>query len=279
MGAIRAALLSASSRIRREMQYVSLIRRLRDRRIELNLIDSVVDRANGVFPRKCPGCGYTGFFRAFGNPPRWDAQCPFCGSLERHRHLALILKQTDLIRKGSDILHFAPEHCVIKLLRPLAGRHVTADLYEPGADLALDIESIDLADASFDIIVCSHILEHVDDKKALLELRRVLKHDGKLIALVPIVGGCDVTYEDPTIIEPKERDLHFRQHDHVRLYGADFRDRLAAAGFTFKELTAFGREAIEYGLLMGDKIFVCTKAGVADRAYRSKDSSPPNCPT
>lgn len=39
---------------------------------------------------------------------------------------------------------------------------------------------------SFDLIICSEVLEHLkDDKKALKELHRVLKPNGKLIITVP----------------------------------------------------------------------------------------------
>ena len=41
--------------------------------------------AKGVTPRTCPICGYHGLFQVFGTPPRYDARCGGCGSLERHR--------------------------------------------------------------------------------------------------------------------------------------------------------------------------------------------------
>src|SRR5262249_23154058 len=66
--------------------------------------------------------------------------------------------------------------------------------------------------------------------------------------------------EDHTITDARQRLLHFRQHDHVRLYGRDFRDRLCTAALDVHEYIAFGQEAIENGLVIGDKIFVCTKA-------------------
>lgn len=258
----RAAILfrSLRARIMREKRYFALIAKLRDPKADLRLMEETVERAGGVFERHCPACGYSGFFRAFGDPPRWDAQCPSCGSLERHRHLALLLRQHRLIEQGSEILHFAPERCIEALVKPFASRHVAADLKGPGVDLALDIERIDLPDESFDIILCSHVLEHVDDRKAISELTRVLRPLGKLIVLVPIIEGIEKTYEDDKIADARQRLLHFGQHDHVRLYGRDFRDRLGAAPLDVHEYTASGREAIENGLVIGDKIFVCTKS-------------------
>ena len=39
---------------------------------------------------------------------------------------------------------------------------------------------------SFDIILCNHVLEHVeDDKKAIKEINRVMKKDGFSILQVP----------------------------------------------------------------------------------------------
>ena len=109
--------------------------------------------------------------------------------------------------------------------------------------------------------VCSHVLEHVNDAKALPELHRILKPQGVLIAMVPIVEGCDQTYEDENINTGTLRELHFGQNDHLRIYGADFSQRLKDAGFQVSTRTAFGKQAVKYGLTMGDKVFICRKAG------------------
>ena len=58
--------------------------------------------------RFCPLCGWRGYrFEPFGNPRvhRQDAQCPVCGSLERHRAAHLLLK--DRIGAGQKVLHAA----------------------------------------------------------------------------------------------------------------------------------------------------------------------------
>ena len=78
--------------------------------------------------------------------------------------------------------------------------------------------------------------------------------------MVPIIEGCDVTYEDHTIKDGKDRLIHFGQHDHVRVYGADFIKRLTDAGFRVEVHTAFGKEAVKFGLVMGEKVALCTKA-------------------
>jgi hypothetical protein len=43
------------------------------------------------------------------------------------------------------------------------------------------------------------------------------------------------TYEDVTVTGASEREKHFRQRDHFRLYGRDYLKRLAEAGFIIKE--------------------------------------------
>lgn len=77
--------------------------------------------------------------------------------------------------------------------------------------------------------------------------------------MVPIIEGCENTYEDELITNDHDRWIHFGQGDHVRVYGRDFAQRLADAGFQFQIHTAFGREAVKYGLFMGEKIFLCRK--------------------
>jgi SAM-dependent methyltransferase len=157
------------------------------------------------------------------------------------------------------LLHFAPEDCAATLLKAQRIQYMSADLYATNVDLRLNIEKINLPDEQYDTIVCSHVLEHVNDRVALLELRRILKRDGVLIAMVPIVEGCPTTYEDETITSPEEREIYFGQYDHVRVYGADFIQRVRNAGFDIQVHVAFGKEAVRFGLLMGDKVFICRK--------------------
>lgn len=224
----------------------------------LRALPKMLKAARPRCARSCPICGYTGYFAPVGQPPRLEAKCPQCGSKERHRLFWLWFagRQDKL---AEPILHFAPERTLAERLRKIYPEYRTADLYRD-ADLELDIENIDLPDGSQNTVICNHVLEHVDDRKALGELARVLSPAGRLICSVPIIEGWEETYENDAVTAPQERALHFGQKGHVRYYGRDFRDRLREAGFTrLEEITAEGAAVVEFGLWRGEKIFVCSK--------------------
>ena len=116
-------------------------------------------------------------------------------------------------------------------------RYVTADLESPLADLHFDVQRIPLADASVDVVLCNHLLEHVaDDRQALRELHRILRPGGWGILLSPVDPGYVHTYEDDTITDPDERTRIFGQYDHRRIYGRDYADRLREAGFEAEDI-------------------------------------------
>ena len=211
---------------------------------------------------ECPCCGYKGNFNpAAGTPPRPNAICPQCRSFERHRLMALALQRGFVSFAGKDVLHFAPEPAVKAMTDTQSPKsRVTADL-EPGiADRVLNIEQLDLEDESLDIIICSHVLEHVDDRKALGEMKRVLRPGGQAVIMIPIVEGWDTSYENAEITSEEDRHIHFGQFDHVRYYGgADFRKRVKDAGFQLSEFTADGAECVRYGLVRGERVFLAGK--------------------
>jgi SAM-dependent methyltransferase len=207
----------------------------------------------------CPCCGYTGRFAP--EPHLLMAEsCPQCGALERQRLLALAVQRGFVSFAGADVLHFAPDPSVMRLVDGQgAASHVTAD-YAPGrAELVLNIESLDLPGASFDRVICSHVLEHVDDHRALREIHRVLRPGGQAVIMLPIVEGWSATYENPAVRTEDERTVHFGQYDHVRYFGADLRGRIADAGFALSEYTAEGADTAEYRLQRGEKVFLAAK--------------------
>ena len=189
-----------------------------------------------------------------------------CGSVERHRFVWLFFKEhTDLFDgRDKSMLHVAPERCFEGRLRRLLPKgYVTADLANPRAMVKMDVTDIPYPDASFDIIYCSHVLEHVvDDRRAMREFYRVLKPGGWAVILVPIT--MDTTFEDERIVSPVERLKAFGQEDHVRRYGPDFVDRLRDAGFVVTPFKASGLFEAEQRVKMGlgaaaGDIFYCTK--------------------
>ena len=223
-----------------------------------------------VFARVlCPLCEKTARrFRTFGGGTvkRPNAQCPHCGSLERHRLIWLYLRdETDLFGgERRRMLHIAPEPALHeRLAREPQIEYLSADL-DPGlADVQMDITAIDFPADSFDVILCSHVFEHVpDDAQAMRELCRVLRPTGWAILQVPILLAR--TEEDPTLTDPEERLRRFAQRDHVRAYGPDYADRLRAAGFDVhldRYAERLGPEAARrHGVLTEEIVHVCTKS-------------------
>jgi len=183
---------------------------------------------------ECPCCG--GRWRRF--MPSWNrpnAICPGCAAQERHRALWLFLeaRRPELFERPMSLLHFAPEPVFQQRFRAVPTLNYTsADLGSPEADEHFDITSIPHPDASFDSIICSHVLEHVDDdRRAMSELHRILRPGGWAIVIVPFDSSRNETYEDSAITSTEDRKREFWQEDHVRLYGTDFPDRLREAGF------------------------------------------------
>jgi SAM-dependent methyltransferase len=168
---------------------------------------------------------------------RPNARCPNCGARDRQRYLWLYLeRRTNLLVDRLRVLHFAPERIFEEWLssRPNLD-YVSTDLERERAMVKADITDLPFPDGSFDVILCSHVLEHVvDDRKAMRELHRVLRPGGWALVLVPIDFGRTETFEDPTILEPADRQRVFGQDDHVRVYGCDFSARLEEAGFTVR---------------------------------------------
>ena len=185
---------------------------------------------------ECPVCG--GRFRKFlpygYNQVRKNVLCPKCLSLERHRLLWLFLRnRTEFFTARLKVLHVAPEQCFFKTFRNMKNLvYLTADLESPLADIKMDIQDMPFPENEFDVIICNHVLEHVpDDRKAMHEIFRVLKKGGFAVLQVPTNYGAEHTYEDPSITDPAEREKHFRQKDHYRLYGKDYLQRLSECGF------------------------------------------------
>jgi len=209
--------------------------------------------------RQCPICGYQGPFAPWGKLARPDAMCPSCSSLERHRLFKRAFDQAKPLMPEATLLHFAPEAAVTRFVRPLCSNYVTTDFLRDDVDLKLNIEALDLPDDSFDAVICSHVLEHVDDRAALAELFRILKPGGIALLAVPMVEGWETSYEDPSITDQRDRLVHFGQEDHVRRYGRDFRNRVKQAGFLLTEFGRGGADSVRYSIIPGERVFIAAK--------------------
>jgi SAM-dependent methyltransferase len=167
--------------------------------------------------------------------------CPQCGSQIRHRLISAALQEHDTGRRvrvaGARVLHISPEYCLGLVLRPRAQKYVRADWGTLNCDVRQDLTRMPFRDGVFDTVVVCDTLEHiVDDRGALDECRRVLVPGGVAVITVPQSDHLHATREDP--LTPEEATAEYGQPDHVRNYGADFGDRLAAAGFAVTSLDA-----------------------------------------
>ena len=175
----------------------------------------------------------------YGENIRKNALCPGTLSLERHRLLWLFLERnTTFFNDKLRILHIAPEQPFYRKFKSIKNwDYITCDLNSPLADIKADICKLPFKKFEFDLIICNHVLEHInDDLKAIREIYRVLKKNGVAILQVPIDESLSKTFEDKTIFDPKKKSELFGQYDHVRKYGKDYYDRLKSVGFKVKKI-------------------------------------------
>jgi len=198
--------------------------------------------------------------------------CPHCGASDRDRLYACYMDKIfpQYHSRGQlHLLDIAPSPPLNKFINAFEKIvHHTADLLVDGVDLVVDITNMPEIDSdSFDILICSHVLEHVkDDRKALSELYRVLKPDGWGILMVPIILTIDQIDEDPEVMDIAERWRRFAQDDHVRLYSKfGFIERIEAAGFTLKQLGVdyFGESVFrQYGITNKSVLYIAQKTNL-----------------
>ena len=174
---------------------------------------------------------------------RKNVKCPKCRSLVRHRHLWLYLTKNYGIlekKKSVELLHFAPEKSLMNGLSKVQSiKYYTSEYsQQKNADFHFDIQKIDYENNQFDIIICSHVLEHVpDDYKAMQELYRILRVGGEALIQVPLwPSESHPTYENSQITDPRDRIIHYGQYDHLRIYGLDIVEKLTQVGFKVSKI-------------------------------------------
>ena len=241
----------------------------------LQLFSGIGLRVVGVFYAgdkvECPICqSHYKIFLPYGRiNPRPNALCPSCLSLERHRLIWLYLKnETNFFSQKLNVLHIAPEPCFLHRFEKLHGDgYVTADIESPLAKIKMDIHRIPFEENKFDVVLCNHVLEHVqDDILAMSEFNRVLKPGGWAILQVPFFAPVpETTQEDNTIINPRERERTFGQDDHVRKFGKDYSQRIEKSGLK-SEANEFSKtlsveECFKHGVSRNEIIYRGIKKG------------------
>ena len=182
---------------------------------------------------QCNLCGAE--LRAFIGP---DRVCPKCGSLARGRRLYTLI-EAELERRplaATRVLHLSPSGPVAaKIAATFPGLNYERSDYlgEFAAEASFDLRDTQLPSASYDLIVCYHILEHiVEDDLAMRELYRLLRPGGVCFVQTPFVRAEGDSVEDATRLSPEQRLEAFGQADHVRIYSVvDLRRRLERVGF------------------------------------------------
>lgn len=143
--------------------------------------------------------------------------CSHCGSLERHRLIRRVWDCFPLETLNyKQVLQFSSEPTVEE--KWFGGFEVS--VY--GHSNSLDLQEIERDNCSYDIVICNHVLEHVEkDCQAFCEILRILKPTGFLQFSVPNpkehIETKDWGYPRPEI------------HDHFRVYGRDLMLRFTGA--------------------------------------------------
>ena len=98
------------------------------------------------------------------------------------------------------------------MLRQMRGNplYESADLHQKGVTHRVDITQVPLPDASYDVVIAHHVLEHIpDDRQAMREMFRLLKPGGVAVLSVPLNATRQQTYENAAITAPEQRHAHF----------------------------------------------------------------------
>lgn len=216
------------------------------------------------FKYKCPLCESTlRSFKKYHN--QLNVHCPLCWSFARHRFAWLIITTKTNLFDGHKkrMLHFAPLKRFEKMFKNIPNLdYITTDLDRPDVMVKMDITDIQYPDNSFDIIICSHVLEHIpDDHKAMCELRRIVKRSGWVLISTTFKED-QKTIEAAIDMSPEDRERLLGNFDHVRLYGSDLKDRLVKAGFQIQHFCCSDIATIEEAdryRIKGQHLFICTK--------------------
>jgi SAM-dependent methyltransferase len=195
---------------------------------------------------RCPYCGPTLFVRL--NLHSGGLRCARCSAGVVQLSLGWALREEVGSVATLDVCELSARGALAAYLRRNARTAATSEYFPdivPGSvhDGARveDVQRLTYADASFDLVTHTEVLEHVpDDARALAELLRVLCPGAIMLFTVPLHSGTDTVerarVRDGAIEHLLEPAYHIDPLQPAgilafRDYGLDIVDRVRAAGF------------------------------------------------
>lgn len=228
-------------------------------------VESLLSELESSKKYYCPICEtYHDGFLPFGNPMRFDAKCPNCGSLERHRFIYLYLKnKTNIFNKNSKVFQFNPINSLYNLFKKNNRCYISGGTKVTGnIDKIIDLEKITFEDNYFDYVLNFHILDKVkDDIKVISELYRVVKpyEDGGLVLInVPILRDETQEYGSDDLTSNES----FNESKPFRVYGHDIIYKLEDVGFSVdicKSNDFLDSKLLKIYGIVPDYLFICKK--------------------
>jgi predicted SAM-dependent methyltransferase len=172
-----------------------------------------------------------------------------------------------MLVENKSVIDFAPSKALsgmINKLRP--SEYTTVDKFMDSVDIKADLTNLDMfQEDDIDFIICSHVLEHIeDDNKAISEIYRVLKPGGVAIMIVPIGLDLRSAIEGIEAKTDADRMRIYGQSDHIRIYNRQtFVSRLRKAKFKVKTFSGWwrlwGDDFSRFGFSKTSRIYVCSK--------------------
>lgn len=214
----------------------------------------------------CPICKkptktfYSGLF------PWIFLTCSGCYSLGRQRIIANYLTNNKKKIEIKSVLHFAAETCLVDFIHKNidVDRYDKVDFHPEGKNfipdqgsLPIDIENIDeVYFKKYDLVICNHVLEHVNFIKAIPNLKKLVKKNGYIFLTFPIIESWEKNYINEKITSYEDRTLHFQQFDHLQLFGKEIKSYLSCENFSLIEHIVFGEDTVKYGIAQGETLFI-----------------------
>lgn len=188
------------------------------------------DAATGAEVRAaawCNICRWTG--AGFDGPQHCEfATCPRCGSIARDRFLFWCFVERTPPSLRTRLLETSPRMGA-DYRRAMARwfTYTCSDFDERAhaGTVRIDLQAIDLPDASLDVLLTPHVLEHVPETDtALGEIARVLAPGGRMYLQVPVLQGATAP--------PTEPEFHGDDTPVFWRFGPDLTARLRDHGLT-----------------------------------------------